>query len=125
DAPVLRDSQDAALKQAAEMQEKMEDLRAKGLMEQVMTHMKSALSELEKAQKHQKALVTALSPEQAAYNALLKLAAREHQVVRGQRQPGQQSGQQRNQRQLSELELKQEEEKRYATVREAEQQQQQ
>ena len=125
DAPVLRDSQDAALKQAAEMQEKAEDLRSKGLIEQVMTHMKSALAELEKAQKDATVLQTALTPEQAAYNALLKLAAREHQVVRMQRQQGQQGRQeQRNQRQLSELEMKKED-KKYETVREAEQQKEQ
>ena len=88
-----------------------------------MTQMKSALAELEKAQRDATALPPAVIAEQTAYNALLKLAAREHQIVRSRSQQGQQSGQ-RNQRQLSELEMKPEDE-RYQTVRDAGQPQEQ
>ena len=73
----------------------------------------------------------ALAAEQASYQALLKLRAREHRVVRSSRQPNQQrpassasGSQSRAQQQLEQLELTDEED-RYETQSEAATQQEQ
>jgi hypothetical protein len=60
----------------------------------------------------------ALNAEQEAYQALLSLSAREYQVSRGQRGGGGGGGGERNQRQLDNLELKQDKD-RYETQRQA------
>jgi len=85
--------------------------------------MEGALDELRASEKSTEPLPRALSAEQAAYNALLKLAAHEFRIVRNQRSEGKQSGkQQQMQAQLDELEMK-DEKKRYEQKSEAEEQQ--
>jgi hypothetical protein len=119
DEPVVRDSQDDALKQAQQLAERAEQPKAKALVEDVTREMQAALDRLKEAEKTAEPLPQAVASEQSAYNALLKLAAHEFRVTRSQRsQSGQQSGQERQQAQLNELEMK-EDRKRYETKREA------
>ncbi len=108
DAEVVRDSQKQALDQADTLKERAQDSRSLGLVGEVSKQMQQALARLEEATKAPARLKDAVPPEQSAYQALLKLQAREHDVVRGNsRSRGQGGGQQGNQRQLDELELTQ------------------
>ncbi len=119
DLEVVRESQADALGQAQELQAESTDARARSALEEAGTAMLQALTHLAEAVKQTstRPLPAALSSEQAAYQALLKLAAREFAVSRGQ--PGQGGGGgSRAQRQLDQLELKQAE-NRYETQREA------
>jgi len=118
DASVVRDSQAQARARAQSQRDETEDPRAEVLWDNVLKEMDGALARLSEAETATAALAGALSAEQAAYQALLKLQARETNVARG-RQSGQgQAGQARNQRQLDELELA-EAENRYETQRDA------
>ncbi len=108
DAEVVRDSQKQALEQADKLKERAQDARSQGLVGEVTKQMEQAVARLEEATKAPARLKDAVAPEQSAYQALLKLQAREHEVVRGgSRGRGQGAGQQGNQRQLDELELTQ------------------
>ncbi|MBI3880362.1 MAG: hypothetical protein HY301_09910 [Verrucomicrobia bacterium] len=107
DEPVVRDGQDDALQQADELKAGLKDEKSKKFAEIATTEMKKALEQLEKATNAPAPLPAALSAEQAAYNALLKLAARQFSVTRSQKQSQQsKNGQQKNQRELDQLELK-------------------
>jgi hypothetical protein len=121
DEPVIRDSQDEALKQAYALKAKLESPKSKALAEAATREMKSALDRLNEAEKKTEPLPAALTAEQSAYNALLKLASHEFNVKQQKGKSGTEA-QQRNQQQLDELELK-EDKKRYETKREAEPQQ--
>lgn len=116
DQPVIRDSQAEVLKKAERIALQLDNPKTKAFMEAAMAEMKTAEEHLTKATKDSGALPPALTAEQAAYNALLKLAAHEFQISRNRSQSTASSSQQ--QRQLEELELK-EEEKRYETKKEA------
>ena len=118
DVVVVRDAQEQALDQAREAQERMEDARALAALETAVKEMERSLAMLEEAKKSPEKLPSALAAEQAAYQALLKLAAREYRVSRSRN--GQQGGQQgeRAMRQLDQLDLKQAE-NRYETERQA------
>ncbi len=122
DAPVVRDSQEKALEQAEALKERATDPRAETLLEGVTKEMEKALERLAAATNSPAPLPTALAAEQAAYQALLKLAGREYQVSQNRSRSQSQSGQQRQQQQLSQLELKQKED-RYETQRQAQPQQ--
>src|SRR5688572_917202 len=80
--------------------------------------MQTALEQLKAASDSSTKLPPALNAEQEAYQALLSLSAREYQVSRGQRGGGGGGGGERNQRQLDNLELKQDKD-RYETARQA------
>jgi len=122
-------SQQTAIDQATALAEKLQDEKSKGLVEEVLRHMKEAAMRLQGAheQLNLETLRPALPAEQGAYQALLKLRAREHEVVRAQQQQGQQGqqGQQSGQRQqqMQQLDLK-DEENRYETERAAQAQKQ-
>jgi hypothetical protein len=117
DRTVVHDSQEQALSQAKSTQEQATNPRAQALWSAATTKMEEAVKELNSA-KSPEMLKAALDAEQAAYQALLKLQARETEVAR-QRQRGQgQGGQQGNQRQIDELDLAQSE-NRYETQRQA------
>jgi hypothetical protein len=110
DSKVLLDSQHSASEQAAQLSGQLRDAASKGYMEHAQRFMKDAERHLGAAV--QQSAITSLTPaltaEQAAYQALLKLRAREFQVVRGNmRQNGRNSrgGSSPSQRQLSQLEL--------------------
>src|SRR3989441_173055 len=122
DIVVVRDAQEQALDQVRSLQERVEDPRAQEALESAVKEMERSLAMLEEAKQAPEKLTAALAAEQSAYQALLKLAAREYQVSRSRNQQG--GGQQgeRSQRQLDELELKQSD-NRYETQRQASPQQ--
>ena len=130
DLEVLIEAQNNAIEKLAELAENVEDEKSLGYVETVRTFMSESVLRLTQA--HQDADVDGLSPalssQQAAYQGLLKLRAREHEVTRQQQPPGQQQqGQQQNNRaqnQLNELELK-EDENRYENEKTAQEQTQQ
>jgi len=123
DIVVVRDAQEQALEQVRNLQERVEDPTARAALDSAMKEMERSLAVLEEAKQSAEKLPAALAAEQSAYQALLKLAAREYQVSRSRNQQGG-GGQQgeREQRQLDELELKQSD-NRYETQRQASPQQ--
>jgi len=117
DEPVVRDSQDEALKKATQLVAKAKDPKLHSLAENAVHEMQTALDQLTKAATASAPLPEALAAEQAAYDALLKLAAHEYRVRKNKSQ-GKGTAQQRQQPQLDQLEMKDEKE-RYETNREA------
>jgi hypothetical protein len=131
DAAAIRDSQNDALEKTRQAKEELQDPQSLAHVEAVEKHMTDAVTHLTDAAANNapSSLRLALPAEQAAYQALLKLQAREHEVVRQQRQRQQQQGQQQgqqqagpSQQQLNELELKKQD-NRYETQRQAQEQQ--
>jgi len=121
DAETVKESQENALEQVRSRLGETEDPRAKVLLETVEKEMVKAVEQLTTAvdDNSPKALPPALSSEQSAYQALLRMAARETQVAQGQPgQQGQSSRGQRAQRQLDQLNLRQSQ-NRYETERQA------
>ena len=117
DAKIVAESQGQALEQAAELAAEARGPREQAMWRAVTQEMETAVEKLKAAATDPAALAQALPPEQAAYQALLKLQARETSVTRRQRQQGGGGGgQQANQRQIDELDLQQSE-KRYETQR--------
>jgi len=118
DSGLVRDSQQSAVTRAAAAAQDIEDPQALAHMESAQAHMKDALRKLTTATEGPDAapLKPALVEEQAAYQDLLKLRARQFQVVRGNRsQRGQSArGGSQSQRQLNQLELSADE-NRYET----------
>jgi hypothetical protein len=120
DAQLVTESQQSAIARATQMAESLEDAQSRGHLQSAQSHMTQALSQLTIAGEELdvSSLPPALSQGQAAYQDLLKLRAREFQVVRGNQQQ-QQRGQNasrsnRMQRQLNQLELSADE-NRYET----------
>ncbi len=130
DMEEIKTAQADALDKLAELLENLEDPQSQQHAATVESHMLAAMMNLAKATDTSSlsVLPQALSSEQAAYQALLKLRAREHQVTRGlpqQQQSGSASGaQSRAQQQLEQLELDNEQ-NRYETERQASPQQDQ
>jgi hypothetical protein len=121
DVATVKESQENALEQVRERLGEAEDPRTKALLETVEREMVKAVEHLAEAvdDSAAKALSPALSSEQSAYQALLRMASRETQVAQGQPgQPGQSSRGQRAQRQMDQLNLRQSE-NRYQTERQA------
>jgi len=121
DTSVVHESQDSAISKAEELKEKTNDEKSRALADTAVKAMTSASKSLSEASSKNKLepLMTALDSEQAAYQALLKLQAHEYQVSRSRsRGGGQNAAQQRAQRQLDQLELKNEE-NRYETESQA------
>jgi hypothetical protein len=118
DARVVRDSQEQALKQAQEAADEARAPRQQAMWRSAMQEMEKAIDKLKDAEKSPGPLAEALPAEQAAYQALLKLQARETAVTRQNRQRGGGGGQQANQRQIDQLDLQQAE-NRYETQRQA------
>ncbi|MCX6981078.1 MAG: hypothetical protein NTV08_10055 [Verrucomicrobia bacterium] len=122
DEPVVKDSQEEALGMAQKLAEKIEEPKSAAMAATVTQEMQRALEQLTAAEKVTAPLSDALAAEQAAYNALLKLAAHEFRVQRNQQQgkgKGQQQGD-KQRAQLDQLEMK-DEKKRYEKQSEAEQ----
>ena len=122
DEPVVKDSQEEALGMAQKLAEKIEEPKSAAIAATVTQEMQRALGHLTAAEKVTAPLSDALAAEQAAYNALLKLAAHEFRVQRNQQQ-GKGKGQQQRDKQraqLDQLEMK-DEKKRYEKQSEAEQ----
>ncbi|MSU22827.1 MAG: hypothetical protein EXS32_03285 [Opitutus sp.] len=120
DAAVVHDSQKQALEQAEETAGNARSPRETALWGAATKEMELALEKLAGAAKSPANLASALPAEQAAYQALLKLQARETNVARNRsRSRGQGGqGQQANQRQIDQLDLTQAE-NRYETQRQA------
>ena len=107
DVTLLGESQESAIAQLEELASELEDAQsqkfaadAKAAMEAAASDFGNALSEVSAGP-----LQPALASAQLAYQGLLKLRAREHQVVRARQQSGQVQQQSRSQQQLNELEL--------------------
>lgn len=115
DSKLLLESQQSAIEQAGELAEKLRDPKSKASLEQATRFMKDAEKQLAEAVKSSSiaAHTPALAAEQAAYQALLKLRAREFEVTRSrsrqQSQGGQASAGGPSQQQLQQLELSNEE----------------
>jgi hypothetical protein len=128
DVKLIHESQMSAFEQATELVEKLEDPQSREHAQAVLEAMTKAIDQLSQAQQQNAAapLTPALAAEQAAYQALLKLRAREHRVIRGQRSQSasaSSSSNSRSQQQLNQLQLDNEE-NRYETQRTAQAQQQ-
>jgi hypothetical protein len=117
DAKVVGDGQDQALSQAGTARDKAEDPRARALWTAVTEEMTQAAGKLHEAAKTPDALSPALTAEQRAYAALLRLQSRETRVSRGRSGGGGGRGE-AGQRQLDQLDLTQEQ-NRYETQRQA------
>ena len=127
DVEQIKQSQASALEQASGLSERVQDERSQQHLEAVLQSMQSAAKELTSAagRPAKEPLRPALAAAQAAYQALLKLRAREHEIVRQQQnqrssQPQQQSSarSQQQREQLQQLNL-QNEENRYEAERTA------
>ena len=127
DTKLLSESQTSAIALLDELDAELEDEQSKSYVEAARTFMNEAVLHLNDANRDENtgALKPALSSEQAAYQGLLKLRAREHDVVMQQQQQQQQqsSSQQQNraQQQLDQLNL-QEDENRYENEKTAQEQ---
>ena len=121
----IRKSQEDVLKQTAELAEKLPDAQSQSHVADVQRHAGQAVTRLAEASESVSPdpLRPALAAEQAAYQAMLKLRAREHEVTRGK--PGQSqsqsasNAQSRAQQQLEQLKLEDSPD-RYETQRQAE-----
>jgi len=121
DVKLLRESQQSAIEQAGAMSRQLRDEGSKKHLEAAVKAMGEAVQQLAAAGTgvDPAALKPALASEQAAYQALLKLRAREFQVSRSRSrsQSGRQAGSP-SQRQLDQLELS-EDENRFEEQRQA------
>jgi hypothetical protein len=124
DGKVLKEAQQSAIEKADQLAERLQDAASKASLDQATRLMKDAEKRLKEVADNSSipALNPALGAEQAAYQALLKLRAREFQVIRNnsrrQQQGGRASGGRMAQRQLQQLELTNEE-NRYEEQRSA------
>jgi hypothetical protein len=118
DVGVVIDSQEQALVKAKAQLQKAAKGRSETLWSAVVQNMVTAASELMRATNSPSALTLALAAEQTAYQALLKVQAREHEVTRNRGQSGNPGASQKSQRQIDQLDLKQTE-NRYETQRQA------
>ncbi|HWB09443.1 MAG TPA: hypothetical protein VG826_09475 [Pirellulales bacterium] len=121
DVQLIHDSQAEAQEQAESLAEELSDPQSKAYAGEVTRAMQQALDLLRAAHEGPavEPLRSALVPEEAAYEALLKLRAREHNVIRSQRGGGGRGGAAgRSQQQLQQLELKNDE-NRYENQRTA------
>jgi hypothetical protein len=121
DTEVVLQSQQQALEQAQAQREEADDPRAQGILTSVEAEMAKAAGQLSNAVTGNLVapLTPALAAEQAAYQALLRLQAREYQIARSRGQRGGRGGGgQRAQQQIDQLDLRQAE-NRYETQRQA------
>src|SRR5262245_3265844 len=129
DAEQVEQSQNSAREKAGGMAEKLQDSESLVQLAAVLDQMEKAASHLKTAHEEPSAapLPQALAAEQAAYQSLLKLRAREFQVIRQQRQQSasanssQSPRSEQQRRQMEQLQL-QNDENRYETQRMAQSQ---
>lgn len=127
DLDIVRQSQSDALEQARAALAEAEDPASADALEAAAEHMEIALDRLAQANDSSSSteLTPALGAEQSAYQELLKLRQREHQIARSQNSSRSASANSsRSQQQLQQLELTQEE-NRYETQRMAQSREQQ
>jgi len=119
DLDVVRKSQADALQQAQSALTQTEDPPAIKTLQEATKHMETSLEHLTEAVESVSAteLTPALAAEQLAYQELLKLREREHQIARGRGSGRNNNGASaRSEQQLQQLELRQRED-RYETQR--------
>ena len=116
-AVVVRDSQAVALDKAKAEKSQADDDGRPGEWNTVVKTMGEAVDHLKEATGKPAALAPAIVSEQAALQALMRMSVRETSVTRG-RNRSQGSGESAGQRQLDQLDLKQDED-RYETQRQA------
>jgi hypothetical protein len=118
DIATVGESQQDALEQAKQMLEEAESATARAALKTAITEMEAAEKSLQAAKKNPADLPAAVTAEQAAYQALLKLVPHEYRVTRSRR--GSQGGRagQPGQRQMEQLDMTSEE-NRYETERQA------
>ena len=116
DLDVVRQAQDNVLEQARKALTEAEDPAAAKSLEAAAGHMETSVKYLTKASDSATELTPALGAEQSAYQELLKLRQREHQIARGRNNAGRgnNANSERFQQQLQQLELTQRE-NRYET----------
>lgn len=122
DVAVLNESQQSAFEQLEELEDSLQDPESLSHLDEARGYMQQALQELTEAAPFSiDALNEALDAEQAAYQALLRLRAREHEVVRSSSSSSSSSSRSSgssspSQQQLQQLELR-DSENRYETER--------
>jgi hypothetical protein len=123
DATVIEESQNKALEQLGQLKQRIQDPQMQTFAEQAEKEMEKAAEHLSSAagKNSVEPLPNALTAEQSAYQALLRLQAKEYQVSQN-RSRSRSGASQRAQRELDQLELKQAED-RYETARQAQKQQ--
>ena len=108
DVMLLVESQQEAIAQMEEMIGELKDAQSKKYAADVVTFMKTAVVRLIKTHEDVKAdlLTPALTSERSAYQGLLKLRAREHQIVQQQQsQSKSKNSKNASQQQMDQLEL--------------------
>jgi hypothetical protein len=118
DVQTIREGQDQALEMARQLGGRIQDPQLIPIVELIEKQMGEASGLLKEAERKAGGLTPALAAEQAAYQSILRLQAREYEVSQGNNQGGGGGGGSRSQRQLDQLEFKQEE-NRYQTERQA------
>ncbi len=119
DLQAVREGAQQALDQAQESMEQAQNPESRRLWQAAIAAMERSLDQLGKSLKSTQALAEALVEEQAAYQTLLQLRARETEVTRSRnRSSGQGQGGAANQRQMNQLDLTQAE-NHYETQRSA------
>lgn len=127
DVTVVAEGQAAVIATLAELMAELQDDESKQTAEDVRALMSEAVVHLKAAAESDDVgeLSAAIASEKAAYQALLKLRAREHEIVRQQQQQQQSQSQQsqnnRQQQQLEQLNLE-EDENRYENEKTAQEQ---
>ena len=119
DMLLVLESQTTALRQVDALAQSVQDAQSVGHVQDVRKHMLEAIALQARAQQGPDltSLAPALASEQAAYQAMLKLRAREHQVMRSSQSSSRSSrggSGNRAQQQLQQLELS-EDQNRYET----------
>lgn len=124
DMGVLKESQDLARQQAQEAVGETDDAEIKAALEDALKAMTEASGVLEKGitEKNLQANTDALRPERRALEALHRAQSREHRVMRNQQASSSGASSQSQERQLMQLELKQQD-KRYEEEKAAGQEQ--
>jgi hypothetical protein len=108
DVTLLVESQQAAIEQMNELIEELKDPQSKKYAADVVTSMKTAVVRLMKTHEDMQSdlLNPALTAERSAYQGLLKLRAREHQIVQQQSSASKsKSSKSASQQQMDQLEL--------------------
>ncbi len=108
DVSTLQEAQQALVTEVVKLASKVKSQNSKAIIDSITEKMQETVSQLGAAQEAQNAeqLTSALSTEQASYQLLLKLRAREHQVSQNKNGGGSKGGgSNRSQNQLQQLEL--------------------
>lgn len=118
DILTVSDAQSQALQQAKEAMAQSEDAGSRAALQAAIREMEKAQAALDAAKTSPEKLGPALTAEQSAYEALLKATPHEFRISRSRNGQSGNSAGQPNERQLDQLEMK-DEQNRYETERQA------